>query len=183
MLLEHLVQVLCLLRTAQMHGLRGQLPPGVNAVKRESRQLTAPCAHESTSKSSTPLYAAGGMYWNITDDLENGTFDRAASSFFILVTIAFTPPFTVITVWQDERVLVKREVNQNVYGLGVFFWAKTLVLIPVELFFSVLVRSHYACPCRSTCETSHGRPHLLHLLSNARGSFHISFIRCVSSGR
>ena len=87
------------------------------------------------------------MYFGISNDLVDGTFDRAASSFFILVTIAFTPPFTVITVWQDERVLVKREVNQNVYGLGVFFWAKTLVLVPVELFFSVLVRCQHACSC------------------------------------
>ena len=105
------------------------------------------CIHCSTSIPSPTPRDAGGMYFGISNDLVDGTFDRAASSFFILVTIAFTPPFTVITVWQDERVLVKREVNQNVYGLGVFFWAKTLVLVPVELFFSVLVRCQHACSC------------------------------------
>lgn len=94
------------------------------------------------------------MYWNISDEVVDGTFDRAASSFFMLVTIAFTPPFTAITIWQAERVLVKREVNQNVYSMGVFFWAKTLVLIPVETFFAFLVRSnphHCSMPDRSRC--------------------------------
>jgi hypothetical protein len=80
------------------------------------------------------------MYWNVSNDAEAGPFDRAASSFFVLVTIAFTPPFTVITVWQQERKLVRREVTQNVYALDTFFWAKTLVLIPIETFFTLLVR-------------------------------------------
>jgi hypothetical protein len=97
------------------------------------------------------MFAAGGMYWNISNDVTDGTFDRAASSFYILVTIAFTPPFTIITVWQDERTLVRREVNQNVYSLGVFFWAKTLVLLPVEGFFSFLVRTAIALPACIAC--------------------------------
>ena len=51
------------------------------------------------------------------------------------------PPFTVITVWQDERKLVRREVTQNVYSLDTFFWAKSLTVLPIELAFVLLVRA------------------------------------------
>lgn len=81
------------------------------------------------------------MYFDVSSEAERGTFDRAASSFFIIVTIVFTPPFTVITVWQDERTLVRREVDQNIYGLGVFFWSKTLIMMPVEMLFALTVRA------------------------------------------
>ena len=57
------------------------------------------------------------------------------------VCIAFVPPFTIITVWQDDRKLVRKEVNQNVYSLDVAFWAKTAVTFPIELLFSLLVRA------------------------------------------
>ena len=75
----------------------------------------------------------------MSNDAEEGFLDRAASSFYIIVTVASTPPFTVITVWQDERKLVAKEVNQNVYSLDTYFWAKTLTVFPVEAFFSLLV--------------------------------------------
>lgn len=42
----------------------------------------------------------GGMYFDISDSADRGTFDRSASGFFILATIVFTPPFSAITVWQ-----------------------------------------------------------------------------------
>ena len=47
----------------------------------------------------------------------------------------------VITVWQDERKLVRREVHQNVYSLGTFFWSKTCTVFPFEFVFVLLVRS------------------------------------------
>ena len=65
---------------------------------------------------------------------------RAAATFFMLVTIAFTPPFTTVTVYQTERKLVLKEVNQNVYSLDTYFWGKTLTLFPVEAGFSLIVR-------------------------------------------
>lgn len=79
------------------------------------------------------------MYFNVSDNADPGVFDRAASSWFLIVAVGLTPAFTAITVWQDERKLVRREVTQNVYGLSVFFWAKTLVLIPAEIFFALAV--------------------------------------------
>jgi hypothetical protein len=82
----------------------------------------------------------GGMYFQMSDKAGDGLFERAASTFFLLVTIAFTPPFTAITVWRDERKLVRKEVSQNVYSLDTFFWSKTMIMLPVELFFSLLVR-------------------------------------------
>lgn len=106
---------------------------------------------------------AGGMYFDVSSEAERGTFDRAASSFFIIVTIVFTPPFTVITVWQDERTLVRREVDQNIYGLGVFFWSKTLVMVPVEILFALTVRPYpqslsnpeISAPCSFSLFSSH----------------------------
>ena len=83
----------------------------------------------------------GGMYFDVSSDAQNGTFDRAAALFFILATIAFTPPFTIITVWQEERKLVRREVGQNIYSLAAYFWSKSLVVLPIEMLFALLVRS------------------------------------------
>jgi ABC-2 type transporter len=88
---------------------------------------------------------AGGMYFDVSSDPQKGTFDRGSATFFILVCIAFTPPFTVITVWQQERTLVRREVDQNVYSLGTYFCAKTAVLLPVETTFAILVRARCCC--------------------------------------
>ena len=84
------------------------------------------------------------MYFDVSDDVVTGVFDRAASSWFLIVAVGLTPAFTAITVWQDERKLVRREVTQHVYGLSVFLGAKTLVLIPVEIAFGLVVRTLHA---------------------------------------
>jgi hypothetical protein len=47
----------------------------------------------------------------------------------------------VISVWQEERKLVRREVGQDIYSLDAFFWSKTLIVLPVELVFALAVRS------------------------------------------
>lgn len=94
------------------------------------------------------------MYFGMSGKAQQGLFERSAAGFFILVTIAFTPPFTVVTVWQDERKLVRKEVTQNVYSLDTFFWSKTMTLLPVELFFSLLVRPCNRC---TLCITKRAR--------------------------
>jgi hypothetical protein len=79
------------------------------------------------------------MFFDVSGQAEKGTFERASSSFFYLVCAAFTPPFTAATTWQDERKLIRKEVNQHVYSLDVVFWAKTLVTFPVEMLFNLAV--------------------------------------------
>jgi hypothetical protein len=79
------------------------------------------------------------MYFGVSDKAEKGTFERASSSFFYLICAVFTPPFTAVTTWQDERKLIRKEVNQSVYSLDLVFWAKTLVTFPVEMSFNLMV--------------------------------------------
>lgn len=87
------------------------------------------------------------MYFDVTNSAVDGEFSRAAATFFVLVTIAFTPPFTAVTLWAGERGLVRREEMQGTYSLSAFYAAKTLTLVPMEILFSLMVRP---CPCGGT---------------------------------
>lgn len=89
---------------------------------------------------------AGGMYFDVSNEAANGEFSRAAATFFLLVTVSFTPPFTSCTLWASERGLVRREEAQNTYSLGAFYAAKTFTLFPVEIMFALLVRSSAPIP-------------------------------------
>jgi hypothetical protein len=79
------------------------------------------------------------MFSTVSGQAERGTLERASSSFFYIVCAVFAPPFTAVTTWQDERKLIRKEVNQHVYSLDVVFWAKTLVTFPVEMLFNLVV--------------------------------------------
>ena len=125
----------------------------------------------------------GGMYFDVPSGTGTGVFDRSAAMFFVVVTAAFTPPFTVITAWQEERKLVKREVGQNIYSLAAFFWARTLVVLPIEMLFALVVRLLLCCTSTGHCATvAATRASLPGLVKNCGTSwFHAIAHLCVAS--
>eukprot|EP01023_Acetabularia_acetabulum_P062510 TRINITY_DN7702_c0_g2_i1.p1 TRINITY_DN7702_c0_g2~~TRINITY_DN7702_c0_g2_i1.p1 ORF type:complete len:430 (+),score=68.78 TRINITY_DN7702_c0_g2_i1:116-1405(+) len=60
---------------------------------------------------------SGLMYLQISDSFSKGVNDRFASLFFLLITIAFTPPFTACSTWEKERKLLARELSTNSYRI------------------------------------------------------------------
>lgn len=75
----------------------------------------------------------GLMYLDVGNDLNFGTNDRLASQFFVLAAMVFVPAFGAVTLWDDERKLVKVETNRKSYSLAAYFLAKTGTTWPMEI--------------------------------------------------
>ncbi|KAK9824375.1 hypothetical protein WJX72_009828 [[Myrmecia] bisecta] len=84
----------------------------------------------------------GLMYLQIGKERNAGVFDWQASLWLILAVLAFTPCETACTLWDAERLLLRRETTSGAYGVGAFFIAKTLATRPFEVlvttFFGIL---------------------------------------------
>ncbi|GBG29729.1 ABC transporter G family member 8 [Hondaea fermentalgiana] len=80
----------------------------------------------------------GALYYDISDEASAGLFDRTAAIFFVLTTICFIPSFTVVTLAREERPLQRREFASGMYDVSANFVAKMIVMIPFEVFLSLL---------------------------------------------
>lgn len=80
----------------------------------------------------------GAMYYQFTDSITDGLFDRLSAIFFILTTICFIPSFTVVTMSGEEMPLVKRETSGGMYSLSASFFAKMATSWPFEVVLSIL---------------------------------------------
>jgi len=80
----------------------------------------------------------GLMYLNVSDDAVAGSFDRFSAIFFILTSLAFVPSFTVITQEREARPLEQKEIGAGMYSIAANFLAKTLTLLPFEIFLALI---------------------------------------------
>lgn len=80
----------------------------------------------------------GLMYLQLNNSLETGVPDRAASIWFGMAVLSFTPSFTAATMWDRERVLLRREVNQNLYTPASWFLARTAITVPMQIIQTLL---------------------------------------------
>lgn len=46
---------------------------------------------------------------------------------------SFTPAYTAAVAWDSERLLLRRETGQGMYGTAAWFTAKTLTVVPVQV--------------------------------------------------
>ena len=88
--------------------------------------------------SETAQYAfmglfVGLMYLQLNNSVETGVSDRLASLWFGMAVLSFTPSFSAVTVWDRERVLLRREAGQSLYSLGSWFAARTAVTVPMQI--------------------------------------------------
>ena len=72
------------------------------------------------------------MYYQLDLEVVGGSYNRVASLFFILAVLIFTPPFTAITIFGAERVLLKKERADKLYRASSWLFAKTVTAAPVE---------------------------------------------------
>lgn len=74
----------------------------------------------------------GGMYYDISLELAEGVFNRTSAMFFILSVLVFTPPFTAITTFAQERLLFQKERKDKFYCTSSWLMAKSIITFPIE---------------------------------------------------
>jgi hypothetical protein len=57
--------------------------------------------------------------------------DRLGAIFLAAAITSFTPSYTAVTIWDRERVLLRRETAQNMYSIHSWFAARTMVTWPI----------------------------------------------------
>ena len=80
------------------------------------------------------------LFYN-TDQTEAGLQNIKGSLFFITMNIAFNAIQNVILIFPDERPVFLREVNNNMYKTGPYFWAKIVSELPFSLMTPVVFGS------------------------------------------
>lgn len=75
----------------------------------------------------------GLMYLRVGDSADAGARDRVASIWFSMAILSFVPSYTALTVWDRERVLLRREIAQGMYGVTAWYTARTLTVTPFQI--------------------------------------------------
>lgn len=74
----------------------------------------------------------GLMYLQLNNGVSTGVQDRIGSIWFGMAVLSFTPSFTAVTAWDRERILLSRECGQGLYSIASWYFAKTIIMIPLQ---------------------------------------------------
>jgi ABC-type multidrug transport system permease subunit len=55
-----------------------------------------------------------------------------------MAVLSFTPSYTAVTVWDRERILLRREASQAMYSVTSWFAARTIVTVPTQIIQTLL---------------------------------------------
>lgn len=69
------------------------------------------------------------LFYDVQGDIY-GVQNRNGALFFITMTMSFNAIQNVILIFPDERPVFLREVNNNMYKVGPYFWAKIMSEFP-----------------------------------------------------
>ena len=58
--------------------------------------------------------------------------NAAAFCRFVFAVMSFTPSYTAVTGWHNERYLVKKELQQRQYGVTAMYISRTIVTTPFQ---------------------------------------------------
>ncbi|GLI71094.1 hypothetical protein VaNZ11_016163 [Volvox africanus] len=75
----------------------------------------------------------GLMYCRFNNVLGEGDYNRASCIWFSFAILCFTPSYTAVTNWNLERLLLKRELGQRLYGITAYYLSRYSVLVPFEM--------------------------------------------------
>ncbi|KFM27641.1 ATP-binding cassette sub-family G member 2 [Auxenochlorella protothecoides] len=75
----------------------------------------------------------GLMYLRLNHSTTTGLSDRLASLWFGLAILSFTPSYTAVTIWDKDRLLLRRESQQGMYSIPAWFLARTLTVTPMQI--------------------------------------------------
>lgn len=73
----------------------------------------------------------GLLYLQLNNSIETGVSDRLGAIFLAAAITSFTPSYTAVTIWDRERVLLRRETSQAMYSVHSWFAARTIVTWPI----------------------------------------------------
>lgn len=80
------------------------------------------------------------LFWQV-EPTKAGVQDIQGALFFITMNISFNAIQNVILIFPDERPVFLREVNNNMYGVSPYFWAKIFSELP----FAILTPAIFGC--------------------------------------
>ena len=80
------------------------------------------------------------LFWQV-EPTKAGVQDIQGALFFITMNISFNAIQNVILIFPDERPVFLREVNNNMYSVSPYFWAK----IVSELPFAIMTPTIFGC--------------------------------------
>jgi ATP-binding cassette subfamily G (WHITE) protein 1 len=72
------------------------------------------------------------LFQNLDGTLQ-GVQNRNGALFFITMTISFNSIQNIVLIFPDERPVFLREVNNNMYDVGAYFFAKITSELPASL--------------------------------------------------
>jgi ABC-type multidrug transport system permease subunit len=75
------------------------------------------------------------IYHPLSDTDFGGVQDRQGCIFFILMVLSLNGIQNVVLIFPDERPVFMREVGNEMYSVGAYFWSKIFSEIP----FSILI--------------------------------------------
>ncbi|PKA52291.1 ABC transporter G family member 22 [Apostasia shenzhenica] len=80
----------------------------------------------------------GLLWWQSDGDTPKGLQDQAGLLFFIAVFWGFFPVFTAIFTFPQERAMLNKERDVDMYRLSAYFMAKTTSDLPLDLFLPII---------------------------------------------
>lgn len=80
------------------------------------------------------------LFFNTSHDVQ-GIQNVQGSLFFVTMNISFNAIQNVILIFPDERPVFLREVNNNMYNVSPYFWAKVISELP----FAIITPVIYGC--------------------------------------
>jgi ATP-binding cassette subfamily G (WHITE) protein 1 len=80
------------------------------------------------------------LFWQVEPN-KAGVQDIQGALFFITMNISFNAIQNVILIFPDERPVFLREVNNNMYAVSPYFWAKIFSELP----FAILTPTIFGC--------------------------------------
>lgn len=81
------------------------------------------------------------ILFNDTDETPQGVQNRNGALFFMTMTIAFNAVQSIILIFPDERPVFLREVNNNMYSVSPYFFAKVVSELPPSILTPVIYGS------------------------------------------
>ncbi|KAG2497029.1 hypothetical protein HYH03_005032 [Edaphochlamys debaryana] len=75
----------------------------------------------------------GLVYARFNNILGEGDYARSTCVFVMLCTFGNVPPNTAVATWHEERVLLKRELDDRLYSVTAYYLARYSVLLPFAL--------------------------------------------------
>lgn len=77
------------------------------------------------------------IYWDLGDD-KAGVQNRQGALFFLCINNGFAGVNNVNLIFPMERPVFLREVNNNMYSVSAYFWAKIFSELPMSILMPVL---------------------------------------------